>query len=150
MFVTLRADMIPTLEAVLEVADSSMTYRYRYLTSLQLAPVLDLLLVDETNPRAVGFQLSALADHLRALAAERGDSLQSPEQKILLGAQATLRLADVEGLCEPEQDHVRRHLEQFLDRLTAFLPQLSDSLTYTYLTHTVTTRQLAAFTEMPA
>ena len=42
-----------------------MTYRYRYLTSLQLAPVLDLLLIDETNPRSVGFQLIALADHVR-------------------------------------------------------------------------------------
>ena len=49
--VTAGAELTPILEAVLEIADSSMTYRYRYLTSLQLAPVLDLLISDETNPR---------------------------------------------------------------------------------------------------
>ena len=33
-----------SLEAMLEVADSSMTYRRRYLATLQVAPVVDLLL----------------------------------------------------------------------------------------------------------
>ena len=45
------------LEALLEVADSVMTYRSRYCSRFQLAPVLDLLLTDETNPRSVAFQL---------------------------------------------------------------------------------------------
>src|SRR5262249_35017941 len=51
----------PLLEALLEVADSSMTYRRRYLGSLQTAPVLDLLLADESNPRSLAFQLAALS-----------------------------------------------------------------------------------------
>ena len=46
-----------TLPLLLELADSSMTYRSRYLMTPLLAPVLDLLLLDETNPRAVAFQL---------------------------------------------------------------------------------------------
>ena len=53
------------------VADSSMTYRRRYLAALQTAPVLDLLLADETNPRSLAFQLSALADHVERPAARR-------------------------------------------------------------------------------
>ena len=48
------ADEDPVFEALLEIADSSMTYRNRYLTNLQLPPLLDLLLTDETNPRSVG------------------------------------------------------------------------------------------------
>ena len=47
------------LEPLLEIADSSMTYRRRYFARPQLSPVLDLLLVDETNPRALAFQLDA-------------------------------------------------------------------------------------------
>ena len=47
-----RGELTPLLEALLEIADSSLTYRYRYLASLQLAPVLDLLLHDFSNPRA--------------------------------------------------------------------------------------------------
>ena len=44
------------LEPLLEIADSSMTYRRRYFARPQLAPVLDLLLLDDTNTRAVAFQ----------------------------------------------------------------------------------------------
>ncbi len=56
-----------SLILLLEIADSFMTYRSRYLLTPQLAPVLDLLLQDETNPRSVAFQLAALAEHLAAL-----------------------------------------------------------------------------------
>jgi len=52
----------PLLEYLLEVADSSMTYRSRYFTTLQPVPVLDLLLADESNPRSLNFQMSHLVD----------------------------------------------------------------------------------------
>ena len=51
----------PSLEPLLEIADSSMTYRRRYYAQPRLAPVLDLLLADETNTRALAFQLAAVA-----------------------------------------------------------------------------------------
>src|SRR5277367_5647001 len=41
------------LECLLEVADSSMTYRTRYYTTLQPLAVLDVLMADETNPRSL-------------------------------------------------------------------------------------------------
>ena len=47
----------PLLECLLEVADSSMTYRTRYYTTLQPLAVLDVLMADETNPRSLDFQL---------------------------------------------------------------------------------------------
>ena len=50
------------LETLLDIVDSSMTYRSRYRTSLQFAPVLDLVLMDDTSPRSVVYQLVALAD----------------------------------------------------------------------------------------
>ena len=52
------------LEALLEVSDSIMTYRARYRTTFQPAPVLDLLLVDESNPKSLAFQCSRLAVHV--------------------------------------------------------------------------------------
>jgi len=143
-----RGDEVPLVEALLEIADSSMTYRYRYLTTLQLAPMLDLLLADETNPRSVGFQLAALAEHVRQLPGSEGDPLRNQEQRIMLAAQASLRLVDVEGLCEPDARHVRRRLDRFLEQLATQLYQLSDSITHTYLTHTGPSRQLG--TVVPA
>jgi len=52
------------LETLLAVADSSITYRRRYLAGLHPAAVVDLLLVDDGNPRAVLFQIEALREHL--------------------------------------------------------------------------------------
>ena len=53
------------LEPLLEIADSSMTYRRRYFARPQLSPVLDLLLLDDTNTRALAFQLAAVSEHVR-------------------------------------------------------------------------------------
>jgi uncharacterized alpha-E superfamily protein len=41
----------------LELCDSTLTYRARYLTVLQAAPVLDLVVADDGNPRGLGYQL---------------------------------------------------------------------------------------------
>lgn len=144
LLVEAQADVLPRLEAMLEIADSSMTYRYRYLTTLQLAPVLDLVLVDETNPRAVGFQLMALSEHVRSLARDESDVVRTSEQKLVLSAQASLRLADVESFCTVNGAGDRRQLDKFLSLLASDLRALSDSISHTYLTHTVDSRQLDA------
>lgn len=48
------------LDWLLELGDSRITYRSRYLASAQLIPVLDLLLLDPSNPHALCFQIDAL------------------------------------------------------------------------------------------
>ena len=65
--VPLRPETWPALEMLLEVADSSMTYRARYFTTLQAAPALDLLMNDEANPRSLAFQVKDLTEHCRSL-----------------------------------------------------------------------------------
>lgn len=142
LLVDAKTDLLPRLEAMLEIADSSMTYRYRYLTTLQLAPVLDLVLIDETNPRAVGFQLAALAEHVKYLSRDRTEFARGPEKRLILAAQASLRLVDVEAFCSVNGLEDRAQLDDFLKRLTNDLSLLSDSITHTYLTHTVASRQL--------
>ena len=52
----------PLLEYLLEVADSSMTYRSRYFTTLQPVAVLDVLIANATNPRSLALRLGRLAD----------------------------------------------------------------------------------------
>jgi uncharacterized circularly permuted ATP-grasp superfamily protein/uncharacterized alpha-E superfamily protein len=139
-----HAESASLLESVLEIADSAMTYRYRYMTSLQLAPLLDLLLTDETNPRSVGFQLAALADHVRQLPGKDTNPLRNRETRIMIATQAELRLVDVEALARPREEGVRWTLDSFLADMTLQLWQLSDSLTQTYFTHTGPSRQLGA------
>jgi uncharacterized circularly permuted ATP-grasp superfamily protein/uncharacterized alpha-E superfamily protein len=132
----------PILEALLDVADSSMTYRRRYLATLQVAPVVDLLLTDETNPRSAVFQTEVLADHLQALPMEAG-SPRSPQQKLLLEASSQLRLADVNAICAPNEHGDRPALVALLDRLGAILPELSMSLSSLYLGHAAASQPIA-------
>lgn len=132
----------PVMEALLEIADSSMTYRSRYLTTLQMPPMLDLLLTDETNPRSVAFQLVALAAHVEHLPQDQTESLRSAEQRNMLGVLTNLRLADVDNLCEVDRDGTRKSLDRFLARLSTQLRLLSESITHKYLIHAGPTRLL--------
>src|SRR5882672_7778978 len=56
----------------LELCDSTITYRTRYLGQLQPAPVLDLVVLDDSNPRSLAFQLRAIDGHLDYLARVSG------------------------------------------------------------------------------
>ncbi len=134
----------PLLEALLEVADSGITYRRRYLASLQAAPVVDLLAMDETNPRSIAFQLVALGDHLTQLPREPGRNTgRSVEDRLVLASLSRLRLADVENICVPQSDGRRPGLEALLAELGRDLPALSEALSGSYLNHATISRQLA-------
>jgi uncharacterized alpha-E superfamily protein len=62
----------PGLRVALELCDSVITYRSRYLSLIQPAPVLDLVLADAGNPRGLAFQLAATRDMLAELEADGG------------------------------------------------------------------------------
>jgi uncharacterized circularly permuted ATP-grasp superfamily protein/uncharacterized alpha-E superfamily protein len=134
------------IEALLEIADSWMTYKSRYLTNLQLAPMLDLLMTDESNPRSAAFQLAALAEHVNNLPRDQSQPVRSSEQRLILAAQTRMRLADVEQLCKVEADGQRRRLDRFLVDMAAQLRKLSDSVTHTYMIHAGPSRQMTDFT----
>jgi uncharacterized circularly permuted ATP-grasp superfamily protein/uncharacterized alpha-E superfamily protein len=61
------------LDWMLELADSIVTYRSRYMARPQWLPVLDLLLRDESNPRSVAFQLLGLHEYLLRLSETYGE-----------------------------------------------------------------------------
>ena len=131
------------LEALLEIADSSMTYRRRYLSSVQAAPVLDLLLADETNPRSLAFQLVALAGHVEHLPHDDSQPHSQTEQQVAMAALTDLRLANIDGLARATDEGVRQDLDDLLTRLGKQIPLLSDKITQNYLTHVQASRQLA-------
>jgi uncharacterized circularly permuted ATP-grasp superfamily protein/uncharacterized alpha-E superfamily protein len=131
----------PLLESVLETADSSMTYRRRYLTTLQVAPVVDLLLTDETNPRSILYQMDEFTRHIEALPVT-GKGLRTHEQRIALSVLTDLKLADIERVCSADEDGRRPRLEALLIDLATRIPALSDSLSDRYLTHATVTRHL--------
>jgi uncharacterized alpha-E superfamily protein len=132
----------PLLEAVLEIADSGMTYRRRYLATLQTPPVVDLLVTDDGNPRSVLFQVRALVDHVRALPPLPGSGVVPPQLRLSLSALHELELADIERLCQPDERGRRSALAELLRGLGTTLPALSESLSNGYLSHAMVTRHL--------
>jgi uncharacterized alpha-E superfamily protein len=128
----------PLLEYLLEVADSSMTYRSRYFTTLQPLAVLDVLMMDETNPRSLNFQASHLVDLYRKLARHAPDDLKAIEHAMTL-----LRRLDLEKLdfSLPGSGRAAADSEGQLelDRLLRFvenlLPSWADNISLTYFNH---------------
>lgn len=129
------------LEALLDICDSSMTYRYRYLMSYELGPVLDLLVVDQTNPRGLAFQFMQIVNHLDAL--NVGDKTELLEQrKRMSECRGALRLLDPDAIGDEIATDAstgvknREHLRTRLDEFSKALNDLGDFVTRRFLTHT--------------
>jgi len=60
-------DGVSGLSWLLTLSDSIVTYRARYMTSPEWLPVLDLVVVDASNPRSVLFQAGGVLDYLEVL-----------------------------------------------------------------------------------
>jgi uncharacterized circularly permuted ATP-grasp superfamily protein/uncharacterized alpha-E superfamily protein len=122
------------MRMLLEIADSAMTYRSRYLNIFQLVPFVDLLLLDENNPRSCAFQLAALESHLRDLPritlAQRSDVPRTIAHEMRAAAANAnpARLA----FCE---SGVRPGLIELTDAITSSAAELSDAIADAYFQH---------------
>ncbi|MCU0715317.1 MAG: circularly permuted type 2 ATP-grasp protein [Pirellula sp.] len=136
----------PLIESLLEICDSSMTYRYRYLMNYEVAPTLDLLLFDPSNPRSIAFQFVKIVENLEGLtSASKVDITRM--RRAMMDARGMMRLFDADSLSvevtAPESPYPRRvHLQELLNQLTQSLNELVDFLSQRFLTHTVSVRHL--------
>ncbi|MDP9112194.1 MAG: circularly permuted type 2 ATP-grasp protein [Acidobacteriota bacterium] len=135
---------VGVLEAVLEIADSSITYRSRYLTSLQNDLVLDLLLADEANPRSIAFQLARLQEDVDQLPASHTAIRRPAEARLALSLLTGVQLSDVRELVRDGATGPSVPLEALCVRLIKELNQLSETLTRAYFSHSPQSRQLSA------
>lgn len=132
----------PFLTTLLEAADSTLTYRSRYLLALQPTPVLDLLLLDDNNPRSLAFQVNALEDHIQHLPNLMPDGILSPERRLILELASRVRLAEVQELTRPNKDGERTRLLGLTRYVTDEVHRLSDLLTHAYFSHARPARSL--------
>jgi uncharacterized alpha-E superfamily protein len=141
--VTVDESVSAVWEALLGITDNWATYRRRYHSYLQEAPILDLLVFDESTPRSIAYQLARIQEHLAALPRKAVLPHRSAEEKNILEALTALRLADLDHLIavSPEKEE-REALEHLLTRLGVLLQSLSDSLTSSYFRQTDLPQQL--------
>lgn len=154
LIAVLRASLVPrheealqsqVLEAVLVSTDSLTIYQRRYRSFIQLPMVLELLLLDESHPRSLAYQLNQLYAHIGALPGARGKSQLSPEQRLILKVRTDVRLADTQTLTQTDDDSgIYAKLEEVLSNTAAGLWRLADVIAQTYFSHSQTSQIMTA------
>lgn len=121
-----------SLEWLLEVANSIVTYRARYRRTPELLPVVHLLVFDESNPHAVAMQVLVIERYLRRIAHELGTERHDG----LWEQRARLQSFDLTRL---EADHCNEdciELADLLDDVSASAYRLSDHVHRRFFVHT--------------
>lgn len=124
------ARLEPGLRLALELRDSVITYRSRYLTVLQAGPVLDLVLADEGNPRGLAFQLAAARDMLVDLDGDAAAPLGLAAGQLLEDTRAMVR--DV--VTAPGQAEAACRLPPRLRAMEGAVAALSNRIARRYFT----------------
>ncbi|MGP4845865.1 circularly permuted type 2 ATP-grasp protein [Marinobacter sp. 1Y8] len=124
------------MEAVLRMADTLMTYRRRYRAELHPLAIIDLLLLDESTPRSVGYQCQRLKRQVNQLPA-RDSKLPrlNAEQRLMVELVTLLQLVDLEALMS-ESGEPSPQLGELLNHIHVMLNQLSEAITLAYFNHT--------------
>jgi uncharacterized circularly permuted ATP-grasp superfamily protein/uncharacterized alpha-E superfamily protein len=134
------ADNPSVLEAVLEVADNTITYRSRYSLLPNLPAVYDLLLLDDTNPRSLLFQLNQLLKHFERLPGERTNALPSPGLRVLLECVTRLRLVDPRALGTVRSGWHETEAGRMIQQTLRDMPRLSEAIAVSYFAHSAISR----------
>ncbi len=133
-----------SLEMLLQICDSSITYRTRHLTDIRVEYVLELLLADEANPRSAAFQLVTMIEHIQHLPGRDTDESTSPEHRLVSKALGSIRQAWMQDLARPGEDGLLGALGALAQQLQATLYDFSDELTARYLSHLTQSRLTAS------
>src|SRR5262245_39956059 len=83
---------------MLDLIDSQITYRSRYVIAAALAPVRDMALLDPFNPRSVAFQVNTLDQHLGMLPLLDDDGMLEEPKRIIARLATEVSTASAEYL----------------------------------------------------
>jgi uncharacterized alpha-E superfamily protein len=116
------------LDWLLELSDSGITYRARYRAQPEWLPVLDLLLLDESNPRSIMFQLDGIVQSLNKIKRSYGAFGDNP--LVTLKEEVLLLVPDTDFYC----GNVR--LIELLSRIQTASEMISESISVQFFSYT--------------
>jgi uncharacterized alpha-E superfamily protein len=117
-------------DAMLALFDSTITFRAQFQQSHDLVALLDLLVMDRDNPRALGWVLQTLRGRLAKLGGSAPGVLGG------LALQVTDPSTwDLEQLSQPAADGQHEMLATLLQTCCTCACQVSDDISATYFTH---------------
>ena len=129
------AEREDSLEWLLEAANSIVTFRARYRRAPELLPVVDLVVLDPSNPHAVVFQLRDLLRNLDASAEELGTPMPDSELRGLGLELTALDLAAASARGDEAIEEICRTLTGLLAEVRAAAFRLSDELQRRFFSH---------------
>lgn len=132
------------LESLLMTIEALISYRRRYRASINLRDVLELILVDNTNPRALGYQLEKLEEHIATLPSQpAGGRELTGERRFIQEALSKIRLGELSSLARVEAPNpIRTELDQLFARVQYLLAETSNQLSRKYFDHAQGPQQL--------
>ena len=113
------------VEAVLAAGESGVTYRRRYRARIQVATMLELLLLDTGNPRSLAYQVTQARADLRALPDSSGTSRPQRRLEDVEGVLRRVRPAELDRI---DGDDRRPELVTLLDGLNESLRGIADAI----------------------
>lgn len=135
MFVTAGERESAAVQVALEIADSAMTYSYRYHNAFQAAPAVDLLLLDPSNPRAVAYQADAIVHHTLDLPMVTEVQRRNRARVLAGKAYTAITSADAFALTVANGEGERPALIGLLDDVEYAMERLADAVGDAYLQH---------------
>ena len=111
-----------SLDLAIEIGDSTMTHRQRYSVVTSRETVVDLLALDEANPRSVRFHLDNIRARVDALASLHAPGQMTEFERQVLALQTQFMLHSVTTLDQKALRAARQSILRLSDALnTAFL-----------------------------
>ena len=124
------------LEYLLMTNESLVTYRYMYRSTLEVKAVLNLLLIDELNPKSVTYQVERIDQHINKMP-DGNNRYLNPIRKKLLEINTKVRLYNAEQLVTTDKSGKhRKELVLYLESITSLLGEVYNLINEQYFSHT--------------
>ncbi len=105
------------LSTLLDLADSQISYRQRYLTGIARVPVVDLVALDPGNPRALAYQTERMTERLAELPVLADDGMAEPQQAQATALAAILATATAAHIDSDVLGDIERRLGNLSDAI---------------------------------
>jgi uncharacterized circularly permuted ATP-grasp superfamily protein/uncharacterized alpha-E superfamily protein len=98
------------LNVLLDLCDSQISYRMRYLGGLSLNPIRDMLALEPQNPRSLAFQVDRIVDHLARLPSLHDDGMPEPQVRSARAIAAILASTIAQTVDSSSLEHIEKRL----------------------------------------
>jgi uncharacterized circularly permuted ATP-grasp superfamily protein/uncharacterized alpha-E superfamily protein len=139
-------DWDAAMRLALELCDSTITYRTRYLGQLQPAPVLDLVVLDDSNPRSLAFQLRTIRNHLDRLGQASGTYVPPMPETLEKDLQQAVRQFGGEERVWRHEGLALAMLRDVTNDADERLEVLSEAITRAYFSHVPAAQAVGSMT----